>query len=393
MLLASLYFSQGLPFGFFTQALPVLLREDGVSLSRIGLSGLLFLPWALKWVWAPWVDGYGLRKQWIVPLQIATILTAVALAGADGSLFWLKLAIVLTALFAATQDVPSDALAVNLLKPHERGLGNAVQVGGYRLGMVIGGGVLLIVLDHLGWAAAFLAMAAFLALTLLPILHFDEARLLPPATKRLLWTNPFKGIWARLKLPGMAALLLWLIAYKFGDAMTSAMVKPYLVDQGWSKTAIGTWAGVVGSTGGLLGAVLGGLLCDRLGRRRALLFCGMTQTLAVALYALHAYSVDGDVLLKAAVALEHLFGGMATVALFTLMMDASDPDHAATDYTLQACVVVIASGIAGAVAGVMGEALGYAALFALSTLASALGCGLLLWALAAGRVPPRLVGA
>lgn len=393
-LLLALYFSQGLPFGFFTQALPVLLREDGVSLSRIGLSGLLFLPWALKWLWAPWVDAHGLRKHWIIPLQLATILTAVALATVDGSpeqkLFWLKIAIVLCALFAATQDVPSDALAVHLLRPGERGLGNAVQVGGYRLGMVLGGGALMIVLDHLGWAAAFLAMAAFLGLSLWPVLRFPEQRLLPPLDRRATGANPLPAIWARLRLPGMAALLCWLVAYKFGDSMASAMVKPYLVDAGWSKTEIGLWAGIAGSGGGLLGALFGGLAADRLGRRRALLYCGLAQTAAVALYALHAYGPGGEWLLKAAVTLEHVLGGMATVALFTLMMDASDPHHAGSDYTLQACAIVIATGLAGWVGGLLGDAFGYGALFALATALSGAGCGLLLWALATRRVPARL---
>lgn len=389
LLLASLYFSQGLPFGFFTQALPVLLREDGASLSRIGLSGLLFLPWALKWLWAPWVDASGSRKQWIVPLQIATIFTALALALVDGSpadqLLWLKIAIVLCALFAATQDVPTDALAVHLLQAQERGIGNAVQVGGYRLGMVLGGGVLIIVLDHLGWAAAFIGMAAFLTLTLLPVLRFSEAPSAPPPR-----INPLAGLWRRLQRPGMAALLFWLVAYKFGDAMASAMAKPYLVDQGWSKTEIGLWAGVIGSIGGLLGALLGGLLSDRAGRRRTLLLCGIAQTAAVALYALHAYGIGGAALLKAAVALEHLLGGMATVALFTLMMDASAPAHAGTDYSLQASTVVIAMGIASAVGGLLGDALGYPLLFGVSALLSGAGCALLLWALATQRVPRRL---
>ena len=392
-LLVALYFSQGLPFGFFTQALPVLLRQEGVSLSRIGLSGLLFLPWALKWLWAPWVDASASRKQWIVPLQVATIFTALALALVDGSpqdkLFWLKLAIVLCALLAATQDVPTDALAVNLLKPQERGLGNAVQVGGYRLGMVLGGGVLMIVLDHLGWAATFLAMAAFLTLTLLPVLRFREAQALPMRTPAH-HANPLAGVWARLQLPGMALLLLWLVAYKFGDAMASAMVKPYLVDAGWSKSEIGLWAGIVGSGGGLLGAVLGGWLSDRYGRRRALLLCGIAQTLAVALYAAHAVGIGGVAWLQAAVALEHVLGGMATVALFTLMMDASDPQHAGTDYTLQASTIVIATGFAGAAGGVLGDAFGYGVMFAVSVLFSGAGCMALLWALGSARVPPRL---
>jgi len=70
LLLSSLYLAQGLPFGFFTQALPVLMREAGMSLKMISATSLLFLPWALKFLWAPLIDHVGTRRQWIVPLQL-----------------------------------------------------------------------------------------------------------------------------------------------------------------------------------------------------------------------------------------------------------------------------------------------------------------------------------
>ena len=66
-LLGALYFAQGLPFGFFTQALPVVLRESGFSLVKISATGVLFLPWALKFLWAPYVDRYGSRRRWLRP--------------------------------------------------------------------------------------------------------------------------------------------------------------------------------------------------------------------------------------------------------------------------------------------------------------------------------------
>src|SRR5262249_57427118 len=76
-LLGWLYSSQGLPFGFFTQALPLLMRARGYSLESIGLSSLLAAPWALKFVWSPLVDRWGARKAWILPLQLVTALTLV----------------------------------------------------------------------------------------------------------------------------------------------------------------------------------------------------------------------------------------------------------------------------------------------------------------------------
>ena len=62
-LLGALYFAQGLPFGFFTQALPVMLRQAGVSLEGIGLTSLLALPWALKFLIAPRLDSTSSRRR------------------------------------------------------------------------------------------------------------------------------------------------------------------------------------------------------------------------------------------------------------------------------------------------------------------------------------------
>ncbi len=59
LLLFSLYWAQGLPVGFMTHALPVILRAQGVSLAQIGGFGLLMLPWSIKILWAPWVDRFG----------------------------------------------------------------------------------------------------------------------------------------------------------------------------------------------------------------------------------------------------------------------------------------------------------------------------------------------
>jgi MFS family permease len=136
-LLASLYVSQGLPFGFFTQALPVLLRKHGLSLAEIGLSSLLAVPWALKFVWAPLVDRYsvrrfGRRRSWIVPMQVMTIavLLLTALHPPTTSFRWVLAAVLVVNLLSATQDIATDGLAVDMLEPHERGLANGIQVAG-----------------------------------------------------------------------------------------------------------------------------------------------------------------------------------------------------------------------------------------------------------------------
>ena len=85
ILLFSLYWAQGLPVGFMTHALPVILRAQSVSLAQIGGFGLLMLPWSIKVFWAPVLDRFGITRfghyrSWIIPLQFLTVLVLIGLS-------------------------------------------------------------------------------------------------------------------------------------------------------------------------------------------------------------------------------------------------------------------------------------------------------------------------
>jgi hypothetical protein len=179
-----------------------------------------------------------------------------------------------------------------------------------------------------------------------------------------------------LRRPGMAAWLLALCIYKAGDAFASSMVRPFLVDLGLALGDVGWLLGTAGSTAALLGAFAGGALLVRLPRRGALLGFGVLQLLSVAVWIIPALweapAVDRGVLYAVSI-FEHFAGSMATVALFTVMMDACEPERAGTDYTVQACVVVVATGAFGAASGFSARALGFTGHFALATLLCGLG--------------------
>jgi RhtX/FptX family siderophore transporter len=396
-LLASLYLSQGLPYGFFTQALPVLMRKQGLSLPDIGLANLLALPWALKFLWAPLVDRYGSmafgrRRSWILPLQALSAVTVGGLAFVDPArgLAIMMAALFLTNLLAATQDIATDGLAVALLDERERGLGNGVQVAGYRVGMILGGGLLVIVFDRAGWLSTFASMAAMLAVATIPVALYREPP--PPAAAASAAASAVKisgAAWVDvLRRPRMLPWLALLAIYKFGDAMASTMVRPLLVDRGMSLEDIGALLGVAGFFAGLCGALLGGFAAGRFGRKKALLGCGALQVAGVVAYIAPAAGFGGAPALAFASALEHLTGGMATVSLFTLMMDACREETAATDYTVQASVVVVATGVAAVVSGMSAQALGYTGHFGICAALAALGVGLAAWAFSRGVAPP-----
>ena len=371
-LLSSLYLSQGLPYGFFTQALPVLLRKQGMSLPDIGLTHLLALPWALKFLWAPLMDRYGSerlgrRRGYILPLQFLSAGVLLLLALPEDSLRTpLLLAAVLGVnLLAATQDVAADGLAVNLLGTEEMGLGNGVQVAAYRVGMILGGGLMLVVFDAAGWRPTLLSLGAMLLVATVPVLLYREPASQAPAQQSVSLT------WW-LRRPGSGGWLLLLFLYKAGEALATGMLRAFLTDAKLSLTEIGWMLGGVGFTAGLLGALLGGALVNRLGRRNALLLFGVLQTGAVLLYALAARGASLP-MLAVVCGMEHLASGMATAALFTVMMEQCRPEHAGADYTVQASVVVIATGLAATVSGFSAQALGYAGHFLLAAVLCAVG--------------------
>jgi MFS transporter, PAT family, beta-lactamase induction signal transducer AmpG len=414
-LLGSLYLAQGLPFGFFTNALPVLMRQRGLELSQISLTYLLALPWALKFLWAPYVDRWGSarlgrRRSWILPLQTTAVVIALVLAYTDpaAGLTAMMVALFLSNLTAATQDIATDGLAVDTLSPEERGHGNGVQVAAYRMGMILGGGLLLGVYGRYGWRATYFAMAGLLALSSLPVLlHRERPALSAPATPR-----PSKVSWrAVARRPKMAAWLLVLVLYKGGEALGYGVVKPFFIDQGLTTDDVAWIIGTVGFLAGLAGAVIGGWAVSRFGRGRALAIAGVLQIVGIAAYIAPALGYGGREAILVVSALEHLTAGIATVTLFTIMMDVCGEAAAATEYTLQASGVVIATGVAAIASGFLAQRLsqaldvdvtgaalargfmtrrpGYAAHFGASAALSALGLAYTMWAWVTKKVPPE----
>ncbi|EON31919.1 Permease, MSF superfamily protein [Gordonia terrae C-6] len=392
VLLTVLYFAQGLPYGFFSQAIPVILREEGYSLTQISVYGLLFAPWGLKFLWAPYVDAYGTRRRWLLTLQLSSAVVALVLACLDlsGTLVWLLVGIAVINLLSATQDIATDGLAVSMLEPRQRGLGNGIQVGAYRIGMIAGGGGLLWLFSLAGWRALFVVMSVLLFAVTVGVWFLarepgpragDGPSASPtPVSPRLLLT----GWWSRLRRPGVIGFILVVGAFKFGNSMASALVGPFMSDIGLTLGQIALVEGALSSAGALGGAALGGWLAYTYGRRHALLVGGVTQTLSLGLYLVASMGVGGFWLVVTASLAEHILGGAATVAVFTLMMDACRKGHEGSDYTLFACAVVGVQGAAGFAAGIIGDLFGFPAIFASGLVLSGLGCLIMIRALDRG---------
>lgn len=389
--LFSLYMAQGLPTGIFTQGLPAILRSYDVPLKVIGLTGLLAIPWALKFLWAPYVDKYysarfGQSRSWILPLQAVAVLLLLVIAGFDpnslattqGIIVFFVLMFLLN-LVAATQDVATDGLAVRNLNYEERSWGNGLQVAGYRFGLIVGGGFLLYLIGVWDWQAAFLLMTVLLMLITLPIVFYRE-----PAPSQIQETVQTDSYWQNFKNflshESFRPWLLVLVTYKVGESLGSAMVKPMFIDMGLKLEQIGLFVSVIGSLATFAGALLAGLWVRRLGRYLSLLYFGIAQAVGVACYAYLSWQwqAEQQVVLwqiYSINAIEHFMSGLAVVALLAAIMDYCRHSHAGTDFTIQVSILTIFGGSASLLAGFLADAIGYTAYY----LVSAGLCLVLLW--------------
>lgn len=371
-LLTVLYTVQGLPYGFQATALPSLLREAGVSLAWIGALTLLAAPWSLKLLWAPWVDAsrsrLGRRRGVILPMQLsmAAACVAAAFTPLPAGLGLLLALVFLMNLAAATQDVAVDGLAVDLLPPEELGRGNAAQVVGFKVGMLLGGGLLLWASAWVGVTGLFLGMAAVALLGAATTWAFHEGAPgdgpAPPAAGEVA-----RRVWRALRRPGAGWVLLFIATYKLGETLVDVMFKPFLVDQGYTAAQLGLWVGTWGLLCSILGSVLGGLLASRL---PVLAAVGIAAVLRVgplaAQWALAVLGAPAWAVIATTCA-EHLLGGVLTTAMFAFMMARVDRTVGGTHFTALAVVEVLGKAPAGLLSGVLAQALGYPALFGLGT--------------------------
>lgn len=385
-LLACLYFTQGLPFGFFSHAVPVLLnREHPPEIA--GLSSLLSLPWAFKFLLGPTVDGLGPGRRWIaiLPMQVLAIITLLVLAltgGSEKNLTPMLVGFFLVSLFSATQDVATDALAIDLVPPEDFGLAATVQSGAYRVGMIAGGGGLLAVSDQLGYSEGFFVMAGAIALASMPFITSNPERARGSVPRPAAAVRPAFGVRQHLRrlarfFVGRTGLrlLLFLFCFKFGDALAAGMVTRWFVKQGLTTTDIALTRGFVGGSTAIVGALIGGLLLRSMSYARSLQLFGALQGAAIFVYLVLAIAhpqrigitpMPMSVYITAS-AVEHVFGGAATAVLFAHMMASTEDDARATGFTTQACALVMITGLGILLSGLITKWLTLPGLFAVAS--------------------------
>jgi PAT family beta-lactamase induction signal transducer AmpG len=395
-------FSSGLPLPLTFGTLSFWLAETGISRTSIGLFALIGISYSFKFVWSPFIDrlplpwitrAFGRRRGWALTLQALLAVAILVLGFSDPRTEpgIVALCAVIVAFLSASQDIVIDAYRIELLKPEEQGAGAAATQWGYRFGMIASTAGALFLAEFGGWTVAFAAMAALMGVGMLTVLFTREpegsAAALAPmpgdtATERVLaWIQravvaPFADFMTR---PGWVAILVFVVLYKFGDALAGVMANPFYVAMGFTKLEVASISKVFGVVATLAGLAVGGITVYRLGMYQALLACGVLQAISNLMYA--AQSVVGhDIgMLTVTIGIENFTGGMGSAAFVAYRSSLCNVAFTATQYALLSSLATVGRTTLSASGGWLSDQLDWVSFFAVTTAAAIPGILMVLW--------------
>jgi len=325
----------------------------------------------------------GRRRSWmfLTQLALAVGIAAMGLLEPGSALFPLALLAVAVAFFSATQDIAFDAYRTDVLHKEERGAGAALSVLGYRVAMLVSGGLALIVADSwLGWGRTYIVMGALMVAGAIATLLAPEPET-PAAAPRTLAqavVEPFREFFGR---PEALTVLALIVLYKLGDAFAGALSTTFLIrGAGFTPTEVGTVNKLLGLAATIAGALAGGSLMARLGLYRALMAFGLLQAVSNLGYWLIAVGPKSVALMALAVGVENLCGGLGTAAFVALLMGLCRKEFSATQFALLSALSAVGrTYLAGPLTPPLVERLDWGGFFMLTVLIALPGLALLKW--------------
>ena len=395
LIILFLGFLSGLPLLLSFGTLSAWLREAGVDRSTIGLFALVGLPYALKPIWAPLIDGLklpfvtallGRRRGWLIVSQVMLLFAIVNLAFSDPLNAPISMAVfaVLVAFFSASQDIVIDAYRIEILEEEQQGMGAAMVTYGYRAGMLMAGAGTLYLADYWSWTHAYLIMGLIIITGSLLVLFSPEPDEMESPTIHKLglggWiyqfvVRPFLDFSSR---PGWVLILLFIVTFKLGDAFLSVMTNPFYIDLGFSKSEIAEVTKLFGVLALGVGLFVGGIMIQKFGLLASLIITGVLQAVSNLAFAYQAASGNDLEVLIFTIAIENVTGGMGTAAFVAYLSSLTNTAFTATQYALLSAFMSLGRNLLSSPSGYVVDAVGWIEFFIISVVIAIPGLLLLL---------------
>ncbi len=377
----TLYFTQGLPYVMVVTVSVILYKQMGVSNAEIGLyTSWLYLPWVLKPLWSPLVELSGTKRKWFLGMQglIALALLGVGLSLPTDGFLVASLACFWMAAFAsATNDIASDGYYMIALSEKKQAFFVGMRSTFYRLAMITGQGLIVIMAGFLeqrfsdnakAWSLTMSATALLmLGLTVVnffttPAYESEEDTPRPEG-----FLQVFRSFFEK---PNIGWALAFILTYRLGESQLVKMASPFLLDDlqsgglDYSTEAVGTIYGSIGIICLSVGGILGGILISRDGLKRWMLPMILSLNLPNLLYAWLALTQTKAIWAVTATVVAEQFGyGFGFAAFLIYLIYIADGASKTAHYAIATGFMALGMMLPGMISGYMQQWLGYGGFF------------------------------
>lgn len=379
----SLYFAEGIPYIIVMSFSVVMYKKLGISNTDIALyTSWLYLPWIIKPLWSPFVDILKTTRFWIVTMQfvIGAGLAAVALTIPGPGFFrWSLLFFWLIAFSSATHDIAADGFYMSSIDDSNQAWFVGIRSTFYRLAMITGQGLLVILAGKLEITMSSLPMAWALTMGLVAgmflLLAMYNRFMLPTQIADTGGRNvtfghlssefldTFRSFFAK---KGIWVTVAFILLYRFSEAQLGKMAQPFLLDAtdigglGLSTIQVGFVYGTVGAVALTLGGILGGFAAAKNGLKYWLWWMVAAINLPNLVYVYLSFvQPESSFLIQIAVAIEQFGYGFGFTAFMLYMIHASEGEHKTAHFALCTGFMALGMMIPGMFSGWIQELIGY----------------------------------
>ncbi len=379
----SLYFTEGLPYVIVITLSVIMYKKLGISNSDIGIyTSWLYLPWVIKPLWSPLVDIKSTKRKWFLGMQL---LIAIAFLGVGftiplNNFFVLSLACFWIAAFAsATNDIASDGYYLIALSEKKQSFFLGVRSTFYRLAMVTGQGLIVVLAGFLegyygdnqkAWSFTMIITAVFMII--LTVINLCTTPKVEENTDRseaqkIDFIDVFitffqkKQIWVALA---------FILVYRLGESQLVKMASPFLLDGietgglALSTTQVGTIYGTFGIIALTIGGILGGVVISMHGLKKWMLPMILALNLPNLLYVLLSFWQPSSVVFATIVVIIEQFGyGFGFAAYLMFLIYVAEGVSKTSHYAIATGFMALGMMLPGMASGIIQEAIGYTGFF------------------------------
>jgi PAT family beta-lactamase induction signal transducer AmpG len=391
---AALGISSGFAFAMIGATLTTRLAQHGIRKGAVTAFALTFLAYNIKFLWAPLVDAvaipglarFGQRRSWLWGTGLAVMVAVAYLGSLDPAtaLPQLATAALLVGVAGATFDIVIDAYRIELLAPHQLGVGSGMSQYGWRIGAAAAGAVALVVAARAGWSAAYAVCTLFALPAMLtgvvmgePLRRSTVAQATGIAAALHGFVSPLAEFLTRR---GALVVLAFVLIHKVGDTLANLTLRLLFADLGFTNDEVAFYDVGIGFVALLAGVFSGGVVYAALGMTRAVFISLVLMAGSNLSFAALAGAGHSTLGMAAAIGFENFSSGLGGVAVVAYLSALCHLRFTATQYALLSALASIAGRVlTGTTAGGLIEAMGYVQFYVFTTAVALPGVALYAW--------------